>query len=163
MADQLARSAEYGDKEAVDALRRAAQTVSQSDADAAADLSKRALDLMPVEDSEHGRVVAETVALLNRARRYTESEELAVEAFSKASDEEEAVIRLRLPAFTRHTAQRRIDENRRALELKDINDVTRSRHLALLAYNLMLDDKDGQHRAVAEEAARAADAVGDVE
>jgi DNA-binding CsgD family transcriptional regulator/tetratricopeptide (TPR) repeat protein len=163
VANQLARSAEPGDREAIDALRQAAQAVSQSDASAAADLSKHALDLMPDDDAEHGRVVGETVGLLNRARRYEESEELAVEALARASDEEEAVIRLRLPAFTRHTTQRRIEENRRALELRDIDEVTRARHVALLAYNLMLDDKDGQHRAAAEEAARAADAIGDLE
>lgn len=163
VANQLARSAEPGDREAIDALRRAAHTVSSSDANAAADLSMHALELMPADDAEHGRVVAETVGLLNRARRYEESEVLAVEAFSRASDEEEAVIRLRLPAFTRHTTQRRIDENRRALELKDINEVTRARHLALLAYNSMLDDNDGRHRALAEEAVHAADSAGDVE
>ena len=163
VAIHLARSAEPGDKEAIDALRQAAQTVSQSDASAAADLSKHALALMPSEDAEHGRVVAETVGLLNRARRYEESEELAVEALSRASDEEEAVIRLRLPAFTRHTTQRRIEENRRALELREINEVTRARHLALLAYNLMLDDTDGQQRAAAEEAASAAESIGDLE
>src|SRR6478735_9503613 len=47
VATQLARSAEPGDREAIGALRRAAQTVRQSDASAAADLSKRALELMP--------------------------------------------------------------------------------------------------------------------
>ena len=88
---------------------------------------------------------------------------MAVAALSKASGEEEAEIRLRLPAFTRHTTQRRVEENRRALELTDISEVTRARHLALLAYNLMLDDKDGQHRAAAEEAAAAAESIGDLE
>ncbi len=106
VATQLARSAEPGDREAISALRQAAQAVSQSDASAAADLSKRALELMPTDDAEHGRVVAETVVLLNRARRYEESEELAVAALERASAEEEAEIRLRLPAFTRHSSQR---------------------------------------------------------
>ena len=41
VATQLARSAEPGDMEAVDALRQAAQSVGHSDASAAADLSKR--------------------------------------------------------------------------------------------------------------------------
>ena len=144
VATQLARSAEPGDREAIGALRQAAQAVGQSDASAAADLSKRALELMPTDDAEHGRVVAETVGLLNRASRYEESEELAVAALSEAaSAEEEAEIRLRLPAITRHSTQRRVEENRRALELSDISEVTRARHLALLAYNLMLDDKVG--------------------
>ena len=114
---------------------------------------------MPTDDAEHGRVVAETVGLLNRARRYSESEELAVAALSRASDEEEAEIRLRLPAFTRHSTQRRVEENRRALELSDISEVTRARHLALLAYNLMLDDNDGQHRHAAEKASAAAEST----
>src|SRR6185312_2326255 len=67
--------------------------------------------------------------------------------------EEEAEIRLRLPAFTTHSSKRRVEENRRALELVEISDVTRVRHLALLAYNLMLDD----------EAAAAAESIGDLQ
>jgi DNA-binding CsgD family transcriptional regulator len=163
VATQLARSAEPGDKEAISALRQAAQAVRHTDVSVAADFSKRALELMTADDFEHGRVVAETVVLLNRARRYEESEQLAVAALARASADEEAEIRLRLPAFTRHSSRCRVEENRRALELGDINHITRARHTSLLAYNLMLDDKDGQHRASADEAAAAAEAVGDVE
>src|SRR4029077_19308924 len=98
VATQLARSAEPGDSEAISALRQAAQSVGHSDASAAADLSKRALELLPAQDPEHGLLVAETVGLLNRASRYEEAEELAVAALSEvASPEEEAEIRLRLP------------------------------------------------------------------
>jgi DNA-binding CsgD family transcriptional regulator len=162
VATQLARSAEPGDKEAIAALRQAAKAVRQSDASAAADLSMRALELMPTADIEHGRVVAETVGLLNRARRFEESEELAATALEGASAEEEAEIRLRLPATTGHTSQQRAEQNRRALALSDISDVTRARHLALLAYNLMMDDEDGQHREAAEEAAAAAESADDL-
>ena len=49
VATQLARSAEPGDMQAVDALRQAAQSVGHSDANAAADLSKRALELLPAD------------------------------------------------------------------------------------------------------------------
>jgi hypothetical protein len=59
VATQLARSAEPGDMEAVDALRRAAQSVGHSDANAAADLSGRALELLPAEHDDYGSVVAE--------------------------------------------------------------------------------------------------------
>ena len=97
VATQLARSAEPGDREAIDALRQAAQSVGHSDASAAADLSKRALELLAADDADHGPLVAETVGLLNRASRYEEAEELAVAALSEvASPEEEAEIRLRL-------------------------------------------------------------------
>jgi DNA-binding CsgD family transcriptional regulator len=164
VATQLVRSATPGDTEAVNALRQAAQAVSSSDVSAAADLSKRALDLMPANDSDRGRLVAETVGLLNRASRYAESEELAVEALSEAaSPEEEAEIRLRVPALGGHSSQRRLQENRRALELREINEVTRARHLAWLAYNLMWDDRDGQYRVAAEEAVAAAESIGDLE
>jgi DNA-binding CsgD family transcriptional regulator len=163
VATQLARSAEPGDKEAIGALRQAAQSVGRGDASAAADLSKRALELSP-DDAERGSLVAETVELLNRARRYGEAEELAVAALSEvASPEEEAEIRLRLQTIHMHSTKRRVEESRRALELGDVSEVTRARHLAWLAYSLMLDDQHGQHRAAATEAAAAAASTGDLE
>jgi DNA-binding CsgD family transcriptional regulator len=164
VATQLARSAEPGDREAISALRQAAQSLGQTDASAAADLSKRALELLPVDDAGRGPLVAEAVELLNRASRYQEAEELAVAALSEAaSPQEEAEIRLRLATLTKHTAQRRIEENRRALQLADISEVTRARHLAWLAYNLAFHDQREQERAAADEAAAAAASTGDLE
>ncbi|OBJ06781.1 LuxR C-terminal-related transcriptional regulator, partial [Mycobacterium sp. 1465703.0] len=163
VATQLARSAEPGDREAIDALRQAAQSVGRGDASAAADLSQRALELLPANDAEHGSLVAETVGWLNRASRYREAEELAVAALAEAaSPEVEAEIRLRLPTINMHSAQRRVEENRRALQLGGISEVTRARHLALLAYNLLFDQR-GQYRGAADEAAAAATATGDLE
>jgi DNA-binding CsgD family transcriptional regulator len=163
VATQLARSAEPGDREAISALRQAAHSVGHSDASAAAELSKRALDLLPAEDADHGPLVAETVELLNRASRYEEAEDLAVAALSEvASPQEEAEIRLHLATKMKHTTQRRVEENRRALQLGDISEVTRARHLAELAYNLVYDQR-GQQRAAANEAAEAAAATGDLE
>src|ERR1700754_5311920 len=133
VATQLARSAEPGDREAISALRQAAQSVGHSDASAAADLSHRALQLLAADDAEHGLLVAETVGLLNRASRYQEAEQLAVAALLEAaSPEEEAEIRLRLPTLIKHSAQRRAEENRRALQLSGISEVTRTPHLAWL-------------------------------
>jgi DNA-binding CsgD family transcriptional regulator len=164
VATQLARSAEPGDSEAISALRQAAQSIGHSDAGAAADLSTRALELLPAHDADHGLLVAETVGLLNRASRYEEAEELAVAALSEvASPEEEAEIRLRLATFNKHSAQRRVEENRRALQLGDISEVTRARHLAWLAYNLAMHDQRGERRAAANEAAAAAASTGDRE
>ena len=89
---------------------------------------------------------------------------MAVAALSEAaSPEEEAEIRLRLPTLTKHSTQRRVEENRRALQLSDISEVTRARHLAWLAYNLVLHDQRGQRRAAANEAAAAAASTGDLE
>jgi DNA-binding CsgD family transcriptional regulator len=103
------------------------------------------------------------VGWLNRASRYGEAEELADVALAEAaSPEVEAEIRLRLPVHTKHTDQRRVAENRRALKLSGISNVTRARHLAWLAYNLVFDE-GGQRRAAADEAAAAAAATGDLE
>jgi DNA-binding CsgD family transcriptional regulator len=164
VATQLARSAEPGDSEAIGALRQAAQSVGHSDASAAADLSKRALELLAADDAGRGPLVAETVGLLNRASRYEEAEELAVVALSEAaSPQEEAEIRLRLATFNKHTAQRRVEENRRALQLGDVSEVTRARHLGWLAYNLAYHNQGEQERAAADEAAAAAASTGDLE
>src|ERR1700758_4445722 len=144
VATQLARSAESGDREAINALRQAAQSVGHADASAAADLSKRALELLAADDADHGSLVAETVELLNRASRYQEAEELAAAALSEvASPEQEAEIRLRRATFNKHSTQRRVEENRRALQLDDISEVTRARHLGWLAHNLALQDQLG--------------------
>jgi DNA-binding CsgD family transcriptional regulator len=89
---------------------------------------------------------------------------LAVAELSKvASPEEEAEIRLRRATINRHSAQRRIEENRRALQLGDISEVTRARHLGWLAYNLAMQDQRGERRAAANEAAAAAASTGDRE
>jgi DNA-binding CsgD family transcriptional regulator len=56
-----------------------------------------------------------------------------------------------------------VEENRRALQLGDISEVTRARHLGWLAYNLALDDQRGERRAAANEAAAAAASTGDLE
>ena len=89
---------------------------------------------------------------------------MAVAALSEAaSPEEEAEIRLRLATLNKHSAQRRVEENRRALQLGDISEVTRARHLGWLAYNLVLHDQRGQQRAAADEAAAAAASTGDLE
>ena len=75
---QLARSAEIGDQAAVGTLRQAAQIVAHSDSHAAAaDLSKRASELLPTQGPGRGPLVAETVELLNRAARYAEAQRLA--------------------------------------------------------------------------------------
>ena len=164
VATQLARSAEPGDRQAISALRQSAQAVGHSDASAAAELSKRALELLTADDAEHGPLVAETVVLLNRASRYEEAEELAVAELSKvASPQDEAEIRLSLAKVTKQTTQRRVEENRRALRLRNISEVTRARHLGWLAYTLTLHDQHGERRAAADEAAAAATSTGDLE
>jgi DNA-binding CsgD family transcriptional regulator/tetratricopeptide (TPR) repeat protein len=164
VATQLARSAEVGDFVAIAALREAAQSVARSDVSAAADLSRRALELVPLDDPDRGHLVAQTVELLNRAARYQEAQGLAATALSAAvSPAEEAEIRLRLWPTTTGSTERRIEENRRALGSADINGVTRVRHQAWLAFNLVMTGDHDDSRVAVQEAAAAAETDGDLE
>lgn len=157
VATQLARSAEVGDQAAIAALREAAQSLAYSDPSAASDLSKRALELQPAQDPGRPPLVTETIVLLNRATRYEEAEMLASTTLCAAlAPEEEAEILLRLRTPITDTTTRHIEENRRALQLPHLSDVTRARHRAWLAYNLAMYGQRGHDSAAADEAAAAA-------
>ena len=163
VATQLAHTAEVGDQAAIAALRQAAQSVGHSDANAAADLSRRALELLPPEDTERGALVAETIVLLNRANRYEEAQQLAASTLSaEVSQEEEAEVRLRVWAAN-EAPQRRIEENRRALELAAVSDVIRARHQAWMTFFQVTNGLHGEDRTEVNDAVRAAEATGDLE
>jgi DNA-binding CsgD family transcriptional regulator len=163
VATQLVRSAEVGDQAAITAMRQAAQSLASSDPGAAADLSKRALELLPAEDPRRGTLVAEAVELLNRATRYDEAHTVAGSTLSvRVSPEEEAKIRLRL-ITPNETTQQRIEENRRALHLPDVSQVTKARHQAWMAYNFAMTGLHDRALATANEAYAAAEATGDDE
>ena len=157
VATQLARSAEVGDKAAIRALRQAAQSLAASDPSTAADISKRALQLLPWQHRARGPLVAETVVLLNQAMRYGEAQQLAAATLSDSlSPQEEADVRLGLSMLSPRPAGQRAEENRRALELGSIGDLTRTRHLGWLAYNLAMDGQVGDVRRAVDDALEAA-------
>ncbi|OBK13612.1 ATP-binding protein [Mycobacterium asiaticum] len=164
VATQLSRSAEVGDQAAIAALREAARSVASSDPAAASDLSMRALELQPPHDPGRGQLVTETIVLLNRATRYEQAERLAGSTLAAAlAPEEEAEILLRLRTPITDTTTQHIEDNRRALQLPHLSDVTRARHQAWLAYNLAMYGLHGQDSAAADEAAATAAATGDLE
>jgi DNA-binding CsgD family transcriptional regulator len=145
VATQLAHSAEVGDRAAIDALRQAAQSLAASDPCTAADISKRALQLLPWQSPERGPLVAETVVLLNQSMRYAEAQQLGAATLSDSpSPQEEADIRLGLSMMSPRPPGQRAEENRRALELDSISDLTRARHLGWLAFNLAMDGQTGE-------------------
>jgi DNA-binding CsgD family transcriptional regulator len=153
VATQMARSTDIGDHAAITALRQAARSLARSDPSTAADLGRRALELLPADDASRGEVVAETIALLNQAMRYAEAEHLAtVTLSSELSPEEEAKVRLSLSTMPTHLSGWRAEENRRALRLTHLTEATRLRHLGRLAYNLMMDGQLAQARGAAEDA-----------
>ena len=162
VATQLARSAEVGDKAAIRALRQAAQSLAASDPSTAADISKRALQLLPWQHRARGPLVAETVVLLNQAMRYGEAQQLAAATLSdNLSPQDEADVRLGLSMLSPRPAGQRAEENRRALELDSISDLTRTRHLGWLAYNLAMDGQTGDVRRAVDDALQAAASTDD--
>lgn len=162
VATQLARSAEVGDKAAIRALRQAAQSLAASDPSTAADISKRALQLLPWQHRARGPLVAETVVLLNQAMRYDEAQQLAAATLSdNLSPQEEADVRLGLSMLSPRPAGQRAEENRRALQLDSISDLTRTRHLGWLAYNLAMDGQTGDVRRAVDDALQAAASTDD--
>ena len=161
VARLLERSADVGDRAAITAMRDAANFLVHTDPSAAADLSKRALELMPVFDDERGAVAAHTVWLLNKASRSEEAQQLAEKAIAAVvTSDEEAEIRLRI-AGGNVAPQQRVEENRRALELPDVGDVTRARHQAWMAYFQAINNLED--RALVNEAAAAAKKTADRE
>jgi DNA-binding CsgD family transcriptional regulator len=117
---------------------------------------------LPSDDLDYGSLVADTVKWLNRATRYDEAQSLAYRALStELSQDDEAEIRLRMAAGTEDPEQR-IAQIRRALQLVGINDATRARHQAWLAY---FEVVNGLHvdASAASAAAAAASATGDLE
>ena len=110
--------AEPGDREAIEKLSEAARSVAASDADAAADLSVRALELMPRGDEGRGPLVAQTVVLLSAALRSDAANALgARELAGTLPADQEAEVRLALSAELRRSLMARTEDNRRALKL----------------------------------------------
>jgi DNA-binding CsgD family transcriptional regulator len=163
VALQLAESAEHGDRAAVAALREAARGIAGSDAVEAADLSARALELLPAGDGDRGLLAAETVALLHRAGRSDEAQELADRALAGVLPPyEEARVRLSLSSMSSRSTVARAQENRRALALPGLSPSIRARHLAWLAYNLAVGGEPAA-AAAAVSAQEAAEQTADLE
>jgi DNA-binding CsgD family transcriptional regulator len=137
VAQQLADSAEPGDRGAVETLREAAQALATSDAAVAADLSARALELLPPGDAERGRLVAETIILLNLAMRPDEARALGESLLPTVSSPAlEAELRLSLSTMLARSFSVRAAENRCALGLLGVSPEMRARHRWWYVYNL---------------------------
>lgn len=142
IALRMADSAEVGDREAVALVRQAADVIAASDSQSAAELSVRALRLLPPHDPARSSLVTDAVHLLHRAGRSDEARELGDSALAGAlSAVPEAEVRLSLASmYTRPTGDR-LRDNLLALELPALPPVLRARHQAWLAYNLAMSGR----------------------
>lgn len=142
IALRMADSAEVGDREAVALVRQAADVIVASDSQSAAELSVRALRLLPPHDPARSSLVADALHLLHRAGRSDEARELGDSTLAGAlSAVPEAKVRLSLASmYTRPTGDR-LRDNLLALELPALPPVLRARHQAWLAYNLAMSGR----------------------
>lgn len=144
LADQLAASAEPGDRQAVTTLRKAARTLAGSDPAAAAELIVKAIELSTFDDPERGSLIADGVELLHRASRAEQARDLADTALGGLlPHRQEAQVRLSLSTMSVRSTAERARENRRALELPGVDRLTRARHQGWLAYNLAMSGDTG--------------------
>jgi DNA-binding CsgD family transcriptional regulator len=138
VAAQLAASAGPGDRVAVRTLREAARVLGSSDPGAAADLTRRALELAGLEDPLRGPLAAETALLLHAAGRVEEGKSFADDALGEAlSVQQEAEVRLSIAWMIAVSADVRAEASRRALALAGLPGDLRARHLARLVHNLV--------------------------
>lgn len=136
IAAQLAGSAEPGDDAAVETLRQAALAFSASDPDAAADLSRRAVELASANYTHRAALVAETALHLHAAGRIAEGKRFADDVLRQAlTSDQEAKVLLGIANMYGLSADVRADASVRALALPEVCELTRARHLAYLAHN----------------------------
>jgi hypothetical protein len=95
VATQLAASAEPGDEVAITTLLKASEALAASDPGAAADLSRRGLELAPRRHPLRGPLVVQTAVLLHEAARVEEARAFAGTSLREALPaEQEAEVRL---------------------------------------------------------------------
>jgi DNA-binding CsgD family transcriptional regulator len=162
VAAQLAASAEPGDESAASTLRQAAHGLAASDPGVAADLSQKALEVMPEDGSRRAALIAETALLLHAAGRAEEGRAFVDSALrSTFTAEDEAEVRLSIAGMLALSPDVRAEANTLALALPDVPLRLRAQHLARRVHNLVSAGRDDDARAVLSEAAEVVDIAGD--
>ncbi|HEY2005734.1 MAG TPA: LuxR C-terminal-related transcriptional regulator, partial [Solirubrobacteraceae bacterium] len=157
VATQLAESADPGDEVAITTLFKAAEALARSDPGAAADMSRRGLELAPRSHPLRGPLVAQTALLLHEAARVDEATAFADTYLREALlPVHEAEIRLSIAGMFAISPDVRVDAGRKALALPDLPRTLRARHLASLVHNLLVGGRVEPARRLLPEATRAA-------
>ena len=163
IAAQLALSAELGDDPAVETLRLAAAALAASDPDAAADLSRRALELASPRYPARVALVAQTVLHLHAAGRVPEGKAFADGVLRQAlTSQQEAEVLLSIANMYGLSADLRAEADLRALALPGVTDLIRTRHLAYLAHNRTTGGRPEEAALVLPELRDAVRRTGDV-
>jgi DNA-binding CsgD family transcriptional regulator len=162
VAVQLAASAEVGDEVAIATLLDAARALVRTDPGTAARFGQRALEIAPAHHPQRGAIVGTTAIALH----ITGNSEQAIAFADRALREtlpalQEAEVRLSIAGMFAISPEVRIGAGRLALNLPDLPETLRARHLACLFHNLVTAGRLEEGRAVLEGARAAAGSAGD--
>ncbi len=136
VAVQLVESSEPGDQTAIGIVLKAAQVLSSSDPDGAADLAERALGLAPI-NTLRGPLVACRAVCLFAAGRAEEGKRFADSALRKALPvEEEARVRFSIASMFDISPAVRAENARAGLALPAVSNDLRASLLAALYHSL---------------------------
>jgi DNA-binding CsgD family transcriptional regulator len=162
VAAQIAASAEPGDEQAISILLRAGEALATTDPGAAADLSRRALELAPRDHSLRGALLAETAVLLHSAGRVDEARAFADTHLRDALPaEQEAEVLLGIAGMFSVPPDARVAAGRQALALPELPAHLSAHHLAALFHNLLVGGRTEEAKAIRAETAAAVQASGD--
>src|SRR6478736_3983229 len=152
VAVQLAASAEPGDEVAIDTLLVAAKALVTTDPDTAAQFGRRALEIAPVHHPQRGEIVGTTAIALHIAGDSEEAIAFADRALRETLPAaQEAEVRLSIAGMFAISPEIRIGAGRLALNLPDLPETLRARHLACLFHNLVTAGRLDEARAMLEE------------
>jgi DNA-binding CsgD family transcriptional regulator len=163
VAVQLATSAEPGDEVAIGLLKDAADALGQRDPAAAAELSCRALALIPAGHAAAGPLVATTTVLLHAAGKTDDAQTFARKHLRNVVPAaEEAAVFLSLASMFALSPDVRAEAGQRALALRDLSEEDRAKHQARLAYNLVQAGRPGEATQQLRQARETVERAGDL-
>jgi DNA-binding CsgD family transcriptional regulator/tetratricopeptide (TPR) repeat protein len=138
VAVQLAASAQPGDEVAIDTLLDAAKALVTTDPETAAQFGRRALEIAPVHHPQRGEIVGTTAIALHIAGNSEEAIAFADSALRETLPAvQEAEVRLSIAGMFAISPEIRIAAGRVALNLPDLPETLRARHLTCLFHNLV--------------------------
>jgi DNA-binding CsgD family transcriptional regulator len=162
VAAQLAASAEIGDEVAITTLLQAAEALVTTDSSTAAQFGQRALAIAPAHHPQLGEIVATTAIALHIAGDSEQAIAFADRALRETLPAlQEAEVRLGIAGMFAISPEIRIGAGRLALNLPDLPETVRARHLACLFHNLVTAGRLDESRAVLEETRAAVDSADD--
>ena len=141
-----------GDDVAIATLLDAAKTLVTTDPETAAQFGQRALEIAPPHHPQRGEIVATTAIALH----ITGNSERAIAFADRALREtlptlQEAEVRLSIAGMFAISPEIRIGAGRLALNLPELPETLRARHLACLFHNLVTAGRLDEARAVLDE------------